>query len=191
MTELQAAFAASLQGHQRVFEAMPLLLPNVQRIYLRAVSALEAGNKVLLCGNGGSAADCQHLAAELVVRYTRRRRALPAIALTTDTSILTAHANDFGFDTVFARQLEALARPGDVLWAFSTSGASPNVNAALETGHALDLHTVAFTGRDGGRSAQLAHEALIVTSDVTAHIQEAHLFVGHFICDAIEAHFSS
>jgi len=148
--------------------------------------AVRAGNKLLFFGNGGSAADAQHFAAELVVRYRRDRRAIPAIALTTDTSTLTAGANDLGFDRVFSRQVEALARPGDVAIGITTSGRSPNVLEALRSAREMDVKTVAFTGGDGGELARYADELLIVPSRVTARIQEMHLTFGHMLCGALE-----
>jgi D-sedoheptulose 7-phosphate isomerase len=148
--------------------------------------AMRSGNKLLFFGNGGSAADAQHFAAELVVRYRTDRKALPAIALTTDTSTLTAGANDLGFDRVFARQIEALGRPGDVAIGITTSGRSPNVLQALATARRMDLRTVALTGGDGGDVAELADESLVVASRVTARIQEMHLTFGHMLCGALE-----
>ncbi len=149
--------------------------------------ALKGGNKVLFCGNGGSAADSQHLAAELVGRYRRNRPGLAALALTADTSALTAIGNDFGFDEVFSRQVEALGRPGDVLVAISTSGRSPNVLRAVEAARALGLKTVGLAGRDGGRLAGLVDLALVVPSEDTARIQECHITLGHILCDLVEA----
>jgi len=142
---------------------------------------------VLLCGNGGSAADCQHVAAELVSRLTRdsERPGLPAIALTTDTSFLTAYANDCGFEGVFARQVEALGRPGDVLIGISTSGNSPNVLRAVELAREKGMRSIALTGQ-GGRLAKLADVAVSVPSDDTRHIQEAHLAVEHVLCLLVE-----
>ncbi len=148
--------------------------------------ALGRGNKVMFCGNGGSAADSQHLAAELVGRYRRNRPGWPALALTVDTSALTAIGNDFGFEAVFSRQVEALGRPGDVLIAISTSGRSPNVLRAVETARALGLKTVGFAGRDGGPLAALVDVALVVPSDDTARVQECHITLGHILCDLVE-----
>ncbi len=147
------------------------------------VEALRAGGKVLLCGNGGSAADSQHLAAEFVSALTRDRvrPAIPAVALTTDTSILTAIANDFGFEGVFARQVEALGRPGDVLIGISTSGNSPDVIRAVETARERSLRTVALTGADGGALAPLADVAIRVPSLETSHIQECHIAIGQLL----------
>ena len=150
-------------------------------------SAMRDGGKMLLCGNGGSAADCQHLAGEMVGRFRRERRALPAIALTTDTSILTAIGNDYGFERIFARQVEAHAEKGDVLLGFSTSGNSRNVIEAFAAARKLDCATLAFTGGTGGEMATLADLALIVPSDKTWRIQECHITVGHILCDLVEA----
>ncbi len=149
--------------------------------------ALRRGNKVMFCGNGGSAADSQHLAAELVGRYRRNRPGLAALALTVDTSALTAIGNDFGFEEVFRRQVEALGRPGDVLVAISTSGRSPNVLRAVEAARALGLKTVGLTGKDGGPLAGLVDVALVVPSEDTARIQECHITLGHILCDLVEA----
>ena len=148
--------------------------------------ALAGGHKIFLCGNGGSAADCQHLAAELVVRFTRERQGLPAIALTTDTSILTACGNDYGYDRVFSRQVEALGRMGDVLLAFSTSGNSVNVLEAVRRAQEEGMFTVGFTGRKGGEMADLCELCISVPSDVTARIQEGHILLGHWLCDELE-----
>jgi D-sedoheptulose 7-phosphate isomerase len=152
---------------------------------------LRAGGKLLLCGNGGSAADSQHIATELTIRFEAERQALPAIALTTDTSALTAAGNDFGFDRIFARQVAALGRKGDLLIGLTTSGDSTNVIAALEAARAQGLTTACLTGRDGGRvaSESLADHCLIVPSDRTARIQEVHILIGHLLCAAIDAAF--
>lgn len=150
------------------------------------LTALRAGKKILFFGNGGSAADAQHLAAELVVRYRVNRRALPGIALTTDTSILTAHSNDYGFDSVFARQIEALANEGDVAVGISTSGNSPNVLAGLKAANERGCVTIAFTAAGGGECAKIAKIAFRAPSDITAHAQECHLLVGHVLCEVVE-----
>jgi D-sedoheptulose 7-phosphate isomerase len=149
--------------------------------------AMCDGGKMLLCGNGGSAADCQHLAGEMVGRFRRERKALPAIALTTDTSILTAIGNDYGFERIFARQVEAHARKGDVVLGFSTSGNSRNVIEALKTGKSLGCATLAFTGGTGGEMSKVADLVLVVPSDRTWRIQECHITVGHILCDLVEA----
>jgi D-sedoheptulose 7-phosphate isomerase len=150
---------------------------------------LKRGGRVLVCGNGGSAADAQHLAAELSGRYLKERRALAGIALTTDTSALTAIGNDYGFDQIFSRQVEALGRPGDLLIGISTSGNSPNVIRAVATAKELGLHTLGLLGRDGGKLAGLMHDVLVVPSTVTARIQEIHQMIYHFWCEALDAQF--
>jgi len=149
---------------------------------------LKRGGRILVCGNGGSAADAQHFAAELSGRYVKERRALAGIALTVDTSALTAIGNDYGFDQVFSRQVEAYGRPGDVLVGISTSGNSPNVIKAVEAAKGLGLHTIGLLGRDGGKLKDLCDEALVVPSSVTARIQELHLMIYHFWCEAIDEH---
>jgi len=151
-------------------------------------TALRCGNKVLVVGNGGSAADAQHLAAELVGRFLKERKALPAIALTTDSSILTAVGNDYGFDRIFQRQLEALAVPGDVVIGISTSGNSPNVLLALQAAKELGCRTVGLLGRDGGKTAALVDVNLTVPSMQTPHIQEVHAIIVHIVCDLVEQH---
>ncbi|MEJ7554315.1 MAG: D-sedoheptulose 7-phosphate isomerase [Aquificaceae bacterium] len=148
--------------------------------------ALKDGNKVLLFGNGGSAADAQHIAGEIVGRFKRERRALPAIALTTDTSILTAVGNDYGFESVFERQIEALCMPGDIAIGISTSGNSPNVIRGLMKAHDLGATTIAFTGRDGGKLVDIAHYSFVVPSYDTARIQECHITLGHVLCEIID-----
>ncbi len=147
---------------------------------------VHAGGTLFFAGNGGSAADAQHLSTEYVVRYRRTRRALRAIALTTDTSILTAAGNDFSFDEIFSRQLEALGRPGDLLSVHTTSGNSPNCVRALETARALGMRTLVLTARDGGRVKAMADLCLIVPTPWTDIAQELHLAIQHAICDAID-----
>jgi len=149
-------------------------------------ASLQQGGKLLWCGNGGSAADAQHLATECMVRLETEREPLPAIALTTDTSLLTAAGNDHGFETVFARQVAGLGRPGDVLLAISTSGNSPNVVRAVEEARRRGLHTLGLLGKDGGRLKALVHIALVVPSSNTQRIQEVHITVGHILCGALE-----
>jgi len=153
------------------------------------VAALKSGGKVLLFGNGGSAADAQHVAAELVGRFERDRAALAAIALTADTSVLTAVANDVGYERAFARQIEALGRPGDVAFGITTSGRSPNVAAALEAAKANGLRTVAITGRDGGLIGPMADVHVNVPDDSTARVQEAQRTLLHAICALVERAF--
>lgn len=150
------------------------------------VTAIRGGGKLMLFGNGGSAADAQHLATELTIRYKRDRPAIAAIALTTDTSALTAAGNDLGFEQIFARQIEALGRRGDVAIGISTSGKSPNVLAALKRAKAMGVVTAALSGRDGGDLVGLADHLLVVPSDTTARIQEMHIALGQMLCGALE-----
>jgi D-sedoheptulose 7-phosphate isomerase len=180
-------FERELDDHRRVAEASRDELAGSFRAILAIWSdAVRAGNKLLFFGNGGSAADAQHFAAELVVRFRLDRKPIPAIALTTDTSALTAGANDLGYERVFARQIEALGRPGDVAVGSSTSGKSPNVIEAFRTARELGLNTVAFSGGDGGELPGLVDEILLVPSRETARIQEMHLTLGHTLCGALE-----
>ncbi|PLX82070.1 MAG: phosphoheptose isomerase [Desulfuromonas sp.] len=151
------------------------------------VASLQAGGKLLVMGNGGSAADAQHFAAELVGRFRKERKAIPAIALTTDSSILTAVGNDYGFEMVYARQVEALAAPGDVICGISTSGRSPNVLQAVEAGRQRGCATVCLAGCDGGPLAAATDVGLVVPSEETPHIQEAHVTVIHMLCAMIES----
>lgn len=150
------------------------------------IQALRDGGKVMFCGNGGSAADAQHLAAELIGRYKMERSAIPAIALTTDTSIITALGNDYGYDTIFARQVQGLGKTGDVLIGISTSGNSRNVLLAMAEAKKMGVTTIAFTGAGGGQMAQEADYALQVPSTVTNHIQEMHITCGHLVCELVE-----
>jgi len=149
-------------------------------------SALKAGNKILLFGNGGSAADAQHLAAEFVNRFVIERPPLPAIALTTDSSIITSIGNDYDFSEIFSKQIRAVGQAGDIAWGISTSGNSVNVFKGLEAAKKLGLVTIAFTGKDGGTIAKIADLSVNVSSAVTARIQEAHITAGHAICDLID-----
>ncbi|MDD5364049.1 MAG: D-sedoheptulose 7-phosphate isomerase [Gallionellaceae bacterium] len=153
----------------------------------RLVETLRAGGKIMLCGNGGSAADAQHIAAELVGRFETSRRGLPALALTTDTSILTSVGNDYGFDAVFSRQVEAWARPGDCLIAISTSGNSRNVLLAVETARGLGCHCIGLLGGDGGTIAGIVDQALIAPTRHTARVQECHGLIGHIWCAQIDS----
>ena len=151
--------------------------------------ALKAGNKLLVAGNGGSAADAQHLVAEFVVRLTNTRPALRAIALTTDSSILTACGNDFGFDQIFARQIEALGQPGDLFLGISTSGNSPNILNALEQARKMQITTIGFTGAGGGKMRELSDHLIAIPSSVTMNIQESHLALEHIFCMLVECFY--
>lgn len=162
-------------------------LDDIHAIVALTIKTLKNGGKLIFCGNGGSAADSQHLAAELVVRFKKDRASLPAIALTTNTSILTAIGNDYGFDALFARQLESLASKKDALIAITTSGKSKNIIAAVKKAKQMRLKTIAFTGAKGKNFARQCDAALIVPETDTARIQEAHACVGHIMCELIEA----
>jgi D-sedoheptulose 7-phosphate isomerase len=151
-----------------------------------AIATLKAGNKIMFFGNGGSAADAQHLAAELVVRYKINRAPMAALALTTDSSTLTAGGNDFGFETIFESQLRGLGRPGDLAIAFTTSGNSENIVRALAAAKETGIVPAALAGKGGGRLVGMADPLLVVPSDVTARIQEMHILVGHMLCDVLE-----
>ncbi len=155
------------------------------------VERFSAGNKLLVCGNGGSAADAMHICAELVGRFFKERRALPAIALNTDAAVLTAWSNDCGYQFVFSRQVEALAKPGDVVWGISTSGNSENVVAALRVARQLRASTIALTGQGGGAMAEHADVLLAVPLSATPRIQEVHTVTYHMICEAVEAELSN
>jgi len=171
-----------------------LLKSNVSQILQISESVIEAlrkGGKLIIFGNGGSASDSQHIAAELVGRFKKDRPALAAIALTTNTSIITALANDFGYETIFARQIEALAGKNDIVLGISTSGKAKNVALGLKQAKKMGLKTIALTGGDGGELLKLADISLVVPSSITARIQEAHITIGHIVCELIEeAHFS-
>jgi D-sedoheptulose 7-phosphate isomerase len=158
----------------------------IAEIAMDLVAAFRGGRRLFLFGNGGSAADAQHIAAEFAGKYLMNRRALPAIALTTNTSCLTAMANDYSYENVFARQLEALASPGDVAIGISTSGDSPNVLQAIETANAKGLVTVGPTGKDGGKLKSLARRCICVPSEQTPRIQEIHILLGHIFCEIVE-----
>lgn len=168
------------------FEALAELESVVQSAADAVLDTLQRGGKVMFCGNGGSAADAQHLAAELVGRYHRDRAPLPALALTVDTSALTAIANDYSYDEVFARQLRGLGREGDVLIALSTSGNSANVLRAIAAARETGIKTIGLTGQSGGQMRQLCDICICVPSDRTNHIQEMHIAVGHVICGEVE-----
>lgn len=177
---------AELIEHIRVFQRLPELALQMKHAAAAVAGCLQRGGKVLLCGNGGSAADCQHLAAEFVGRFLRDRPALAAIALTTDTSALTCIGNDYGFEYVFERQVLGLGRPGDVLIGISTSGQSENVARALAAAVQMGVATIGLLGRDGGACLPLCDVPIVVPSDSTARVQEAHGFLGHVLCAEVE-----
>lgn len=179
-------FDQAVDAHLHVIEQLRLQQKLLESLAMRMVDTIRAGGRVLWCGNGGSAADCQHLAAEFVGRFRRERRGLASIALTTDSSVLTAIGNDYGFDEVFRRQVQALCAPGDVVVGISTSGNSRNVCAALIEAKEIGAFTACFTGADGGEIAGIADSVLKAASKDTARIQEAHILAGHILCDWVE-----
>ena len=174
-------------SHQEVLsKTIESLQSHIYTACIITTEALKNGNKILLCGNGGSAADAQHIAAELSGRYKVERRGLPGIALTTDTSVLTAVGNDYGFDHIYERQVQALAQPGDVLIGISTSGHSKNVVRALNLARAMGCKTIGLSGRDGGVMHEFCDVNIVVPSNDTPRIQEMHIMIGHIICQGID-----
>jgi D-sedoheptulose 7-phosphate isomerase len=184
---IQTLLTHSLEEHLASIQALLAgSLPQIEQSAELICNTLSNGRKILLCGNGGSAADAQHIAAELVGRYEQERRAFPAVALTTDTSALTALGNDFGYEEIFARQVRALAIAGDLLIAISTSGKSPNINRAAQTARELDCRTIALTGATGEPLASLCDLAVVVPSGRTSRVQEAHITIGHLWCEIVD-----
>lgn len=183
---MSSLFLENLQQHIALFSNLDSLNEPVARAAAIITNSLRNGGKLLLCGNGGSAADCQHIAAEFTGRFIKDRPPISAISLTTDTSALTCIGNDYSFDEIFSRQVSALGRPGDILLGISTSGNSGNVLAAVEVAHALGIQTIGLLGRDGGKALNLCKHSIVVPSDVTARIQEAHILIGHTICGMVE-----
>lgn len=197
MTELLNSEKALLQIHASLKEGAELRLkvaqdcgPSIVAAAQVMVQCLRSGGKLLFCGNGGSAADAQHFAAEFVGRFVLERRGLPAIALTTDSSILTAIGNDYGFDRVFSRQIEALGEAGDVVVGISSSGNSPNLIAAMKQAAQQKLKTIGLSGRDGGALAKCVEIAITVACPNTARVQECHIAIGHLLCELVENHLS-
>ncbi|MHC3993760.1 D-sedoheptulose 7-phosphate isomerase [Thiomicrolovo sp. ZZH C-3] len=182
---LENEISASIETKQKILND-DALLGTIEKAATACVEAYRRGNKTLLAGNGGSAADAQHIAAELVGRYGFDRPSIPSLALTTDTSNLTAIGNDYGYDKVFSRQLEGMGVEGDIFFGISTSGNSQNIVNAFESAKAKGITTVALVGRDGGKMGQMADIAIIVPSNATPRIQESHILIGHIICDVIE-----
>lgn len=186
MRAMNRSLADCLREHQELFSGLQVLAPAIDQAVGLIAAALSSGRKLLLCGNGGSAADGQHIAAELTGRFVSDRRPMAAMALSTDTSALTSIANDYGFEEVFSRQVAALGQRGDCLLAISTSGNSRNVIRAAEIANSGGLHTIGLLGRNGGRLRSLCEVPIIVPSETTARIQEAHGFIGHVLCGMIE-----
>ena len=178
-----------MNDHATVLKATEALAPDIEEAGELIRKALAGGHKILFCGNGGSAADSQHLAAEFVGRFQKERQSLPALALTVDTSILTAVANDYGYDVVFSRQVEGLGQAGDVLVGISTSGNSKNVVKAIEAAQKKGIKVIGLTGAGGGRMAELCDICLAVPSKVTARTQEMHILIGHILCELAEVDY--
>lgn len=183
-------FEASLAETTRTLQGLPAIRPAIDRAGGMILTTLQSGGKLLVCGNGGSAAEAAHFATELVGRYAKPRRSLPAIALSSDGSLLSCIGNDFGYDQVFARQIASLAKPGDLVVVLTSSGNSANVIEALQEAKKLGLESVAFLGRGGGRARGLATCELIMPGDSGAAAQEAHLFLIHHFCELIDAQFA-
>lgn len=183
------SFSATLARHLDVVRTLGELEPELNAMAERVYRCVSGQGKVLFMGNGGSAADCQHLATEFVVRYKEERRPLASLALTVDTSILTAHSNDYGFDSVFVRQIQALARPEDVIIGLSTSGNSANVIQGIEAARALGCFTYAWTGQSGGKLLDIADVTLRMPTTETARVQEAHMIIGHWLCEEMDRRF--
>lgn len=180
------SYLKSLQRHRKAFDTMEAYQDQALELLAQCKKTLISGGKVIWFGNGGSAADSQHLAAEFMVRYKKERSPLASIALTTDTSILTAHSNDYHFDSVFERQILGLCRSDDLVIGLTTSGTSNNINLALTAANDIGAYTVALTGRDGGEVKNIAKLPIIIENDETARIQEAHMFIGHWLCEALD-----
>ena len=184
---MTSLFTEHIRNHIAAVTRLAELQPAIEAAGRQIADCLQRGNKLLLCGNGGSAADAQHIAAELVGRFVAERRGLSAIALTTDTSILTSVANDYGYDHVFARQVEAHARTGDVLVGISTSGNSANVLAAVEAATRLGCTTIGLLGHDGGKLKARVDIPIVIPEPQTAYIQECHIVIGHLWCAMVDA----
>lgn len=174
-------------SHMAMFNALEPLFPLISDVGIAMQNTIKNGGKILLMGNGGSAADSQHIAAEIVGRFKKERKGMPAIALTTDTSILTSVGNDYGYDYIFARQIEALCRAEDLVIGLTTSGNSANVVSAIEAAKTIGAITVGLTGGTGGKLNALCDYNIVIPSNVTARIQEAHIFVGHSLCEILES----
>jgi D-sedoheptulose 7-phosphate isomerase len=179
-------FVENLRQHISLFSGLEKLNGAVVQACAMITKSLSNGGKLLLCGNGGSAADCQHIAAEFTGRFIKDRPPISAVSLTTDTSALTCIGNDYSFNEIFSRQVLALGRSGDVLLAISTSGNSQNVLTAIEAAHALGIQSIGLLGHDGGKALHMCTHSIVVPSDVTARIQEAHILIGHTICGMVE-----
>jgi D-sedoheptulose 7-phosphate isomerase len=184
-------FISVLEQHLECFRQLPKMASAIEHIGDRLAQAIAGGNQILICGNGGSASDAQHFAAELIGRFEQERSAWPAVALTTDTSILTAVGNDYGFLDVFARQVQGLGKAGDALIGISTSGNSGNVIRAVELAKDRGMYTVGLLGKDGGALKPVVDSAIVIADTATARIQEAHIFILHFWAMMIEQHMTA
>ncbi len=183
---MKSVFIQRLHEHHEVMRAIESQGELFEQIAQKMIDSIKSGGKICFMGNGGSAADSQHLAAELVGRFQKERAAMASIAFTTDTSILSAVANDYGYDAIFARQVEGLCQPNDVVVGLSTSGNSPNVLRGIEKAREMGIFTVGLAGKDGGKLKEAADLTFVVPSPKSARTQEAHIFIGHTLCEAIE-----
>ena len=185
---MKKTFEALVQGHQEAFQKtfVPAQYEILEKMAQAVIQALKSGNKLLFCGNGGSASDAQHVSAEFVGRFEKNRISLPSIALTSDVAALTAIGNDFGFDKIFSRQIEGLGRKGDILIVLSTSGRSPNILEAITQAKQQGILTLGFTGKDGGIMKDAVDICFIAKSNKTAHIQEAYMTALHAVCEVVE-----
>ncbi|PPC86923.1 MAG: phosphoheptose isomerase [Methylotenera sp.] len=174
-------------AHMAMFNALEPLFPMISAVGIKMQECIKNGGKILIMGNGGSAADSQHIAAEIVGRFKKERKGMPAIALTTDTSIITSVGNDYGYDYIFARQIEALCRPEDLVIGITTSGNSANVVSAMQAAKEIGATTIGLTGGSGGKLNSICDFNLVMPSSVTARIQEAHIFIGHSLCEILES----
>jgi D-sedoheptulose 7-phosphate isomerase len=187
---LENMIRVELNAHKNTIEAtIKSIVPSIEEASMLMIDTLKNGNKILLCGNGGSASDAQHIAAELTGRYKKDRRGLAGIALNTDTSALTAISNDYGYASVFSRQVEALANKGDLLIGISTSGNSKNILLAIKEAKALGCKTIGFSGNGGGDMSNLCNLNIVVPSSDTPRIQEMHILIGHILCQAVDDAF--
>jgi D-sedoheptulose 7-phosphate isomerase len=181
-------FLQHLEEHQALCESVKSLEEAVNQACLVIAAAVKAGGKIMLCGNGGSASDSQHIAAEFIGRFTKDREPISALALTTDTSVLTCVGNDYAFDQIFSRQVKGLGRAGDILIAISTSGNSANVINAVNQAKLLGIQTIGLLGRDGGELVKKCDLSVVIVHQQTARIQEMHILIGHIICHSVETH---
>ena len=181
-------FLQHLEEHQALCESVKSLEEAVNQACLVIAAAVNAGGKIMLCGNGGSASDSQHIAAEFIGRFTKDREPISALALTTDTSVLTCVGNDYAFDQIFSRQVKGLGRAGDILIAISTSGNSANVINAVNQAKLLGIQTIGLLGRDGGELVKKCDLSVVIVHQQTARIQEMHILIGHIICHSVETH---